>query len=247
MEKPKAILFDLCDTLYLFDPSRFSRIQVGGKEVFSTLGLVHEVLSQSASIPFETFHAVFAQTSQEIDRLRGKEHREVSSEEKFGVILKRLGLGPEQVPSSLLGEMVSAHMNALASALVLPPAHLKLLQSLKGRYRLGIVSNFDHSPTVYDLLAREGLQAYFDTVVISAEVGWRKPRPEIFQQALERLSLEAKEVLFVGDNPLMDVGGAQEVGMPVFWFNRHGENISEGSVQAQGVLDRLEDLEKNLL
>ena len=53
------------------------------------------------------------------------------------------------------------------------------------RYRLAVVSNFDYSPTCLAILEREGIADLFETIVISDEVGWRKPKPVIFETALE--------------------------------------------------------------
>ncbi len=52
---------------------------------------------------------------------------------------------------------------------------------------------------------------------------YRKPHPSIFQLALDRLNLQASEVLFVGDNLNADIVGAQSVKMPAAWLNRTGK------------------------
>jgi FMN phosphatase YigB (HAD superfamily) len=49
--------------------------------------------------------------------------------------------------------------------------------------------------------------------VVSEDVGWRKPSPEIFQVALKRLQVRAEEVVYVGDSPIEDVKGAKEAGL----------------------------------
>jgi FMN phosphatase YigB (HAD superfamily) len=63
------------------------------------------------------------------------------------------------------------------------------------------------------VLAREGLLGRFQTVQISAEVGFRKPHPRIFEAALQELKLKGEEVLFVGDHPVDDILGARKMGM----------------------------------
>ena len=58
-------------------------------------------------------------------------------------------------------------------------------------------------------------------VVVSGEVGHRKPEPEIFHEALRCLGLDAGAgVLFVGDDPVTDIGGAQSVGLSTAWVHR---------------------------
>jgi len=68
----------------------------------------------------------------------------------------------------------------------------------------------------------------FETIVVSDEVGWRKPRRDIFDAALGRLGVRAEESLFVGDRADMDVLGAQQIGMDAAWINRDREPLPAG-------------------
>jgi putative hydrolase of the HAD superfamily len=66
-----------------------------------------------------------------------------------------------------------------------------------------------------------GLAEQFDVIVFSEEVGFRKPQPEIFLHALERLGVEPENAMFVGDRLDSDVQGAARVGMATvqaLWF-----------------------------
>jgi putative hydrolase of the HAD superfamily len=91
---------------------------------------------------------------------------------------------------------------------------------LSGRVRLGIVSNFDHAPTVREVLRRDRLEAFFDVVIVSDEVGWRKPHQVMFETALQRLEVSPGEALFVGDNYELDVVGATQAGLAAAWYTR---------------------------
>ena len=62
-------------------------------------------------------------------------------------------------------------------------------------------------------LDEQGLAERFDAVVFSSDVGIRKPRPEIFERALEELGVTADRALFVGDRLIADIRGARDVGM----------------------------------
>ena len=244
--KTKAVLFDLCDTLFLFDSKRLPSVSINGQEIRSTTGLVHEIFCRHAPVPFETFYHAFVETTQEITRVREQNHREVTSLEKFQRILHRLELKPAPVPDSWLTQIVWAHMNALATALHLPDSHRILIEEIRNKYPLGIITNFDHTPTVHQLLVREKLQDYFGPVVISAEVGWRKPRREIFQKALDLLGIKAEQAIFVGNDLKIDVVGAQAMGIPTVWFNRHNEAPSPHDPLPDYSVSRLEDLQNIL-
>jgi len=244
--KPKAVLFDLCDTLFLFEPQRLPSVSVNGQEIRSTTGLVYETFSKYAPISFEAFYKSFVEITQEILRARELDHREVTSFERFQRVLHRLNLGPAQIPTSVLMQIVLTHMNALATALYLPHSHRIVIEEIKDKYSLGIITNFDHAPTVHQLLLREGLKDYFEPVVISAEAGWRKPRREIFQKALDLLGLKAKDTVFVGNDLKIDVVGAYAMGIPTIWFNRHNETPSPHYPLPDYSLSHLEELGKVL-
>jgi putative hydrolase of the HAD superfamily len=94
------------------------------------------------------------------------------------------------------------------------------LQQLHGKYKLGIVSNFAIPECVNKLLEKHGLDKLFDVVVVSGAVNKRKPSPEIFQKALEKLGVSAEDAVFVGDTVDADVIGAKAVGMKVIFIER---------------------------
>jgi HAD superfamily hydrolase (TIGR01549 family) len=98
-----------------------------------------------------------------------------------------------------------------------------LLEALRGRgLRLALVSN-TASPQwlLQPILERQGLVDRVDAIVLSSEVGKRKPHPAIFERALEELGVDAGVALFVGDRLEADILGASRVGMKTvqaFWF-----------------------------
>jgi len=88
-----------------------------------------------------------------------------------------------------------------------------VLETLKINYKLGIVSNFPHRNALLATLKRLGLSHFFDAIVVSAELGVRKPHPRLFIEALKKLNAKASEAVFVGDTLKTDIFGAQNVGM----------------------------------
>jgi HAD superfamily hydrolase (TIGR01509 family) len=134
-------------------------------------------------------------------------------------MLRRLALDPGDYPTGFVESLLDAHRHALSEAATFPPHYVDLLHALRPRYRLAVVSNFDYTPTALGMLTLAGVAELFDTIVVSDAIGWRKPRPEIFEAALERLAVRASEALFVGDRADIDVIGAQRLGMPVAWVN----------------------------
>ncbi len=96
------------------------------------------------------------------------------------------------------------------------PEVLEMLQVLTDRgLKMGIVTNSFHPITVRDLeITAHGLADFFpDCRVTAADVGYLKPHPEIFEHALRKLGVTADEAVFVGDNAVADIAGAQGAGM----------------------------------
>jgi HAD superfamily hydrolase (TIGR01549 family) len=109
------------------------------------------------------------------------------------------------------------------------PNAVQVLETLNAELPVALISNFDHPPFVYDVLARQGLLELFDTVVVSGEVGIKKPNPAIFTIALERLGLEPEYVAYVGDAP-EDVEGAVAAHLvPILIDRRTGDSWAEAA------------------
>jgi putative hydrolase of the HAD superfamily len=113
---------------------------------------------------------------------------------------------------------------------------LQVLTSLKRMgMKTAIVSNtpWGSSGHVWrSELARHGLLA--DAVVFCTDVGWRKPHAAPFRRALEMLDVAAKEAVFVGDDPVWDVEGANGAGVrPILLATRaHQSNPAQVTVAA---------------
>jgi FMN phosphatase YigB (HAD superfamily) len=224
-----AILFDLFDTLVLFDRTRLPLVTINGKRVHTTAGHLHAILLEHIpDVTLESCYAALLESWQEAERQRAIDHREVPAPERFAHFLRCLALDPATCPVGLVHSLLETHRRELRRAAEFPAHHGPLLLDLAGRVRLGVVSNFDYTPTALDILERTGVADLFGAIVVSDEIGWRKPRPEIFARALLELGVAAGETLFVGDRADIDVLGAQRAGMPAVWINRAGEALPPG-------------------
>jgi putative hydrolase of the HAD superfamily len=145
--------------------------------------------------------------------------------------------------------LLQTHGRELSKASEFPAHHGPLLRRLAREYRLAVVSNFDYTPTARRILDTAGVTELFGTIVVSDEIGWRKPKALIFEETCRRLSIEPAQALFVGDRADIDVVGAQALGIPVAWINRGGEPLPPGIAppdfeirdlaELEGILSRL--------
>jgi FMN phosphatase YigB (HAD superfamily) len=87
------------------------------------------------------------------------------------------------------------------------------LEEMRGRgWRLGVISNWDNLD-LEAVLQDLGIWEFFAMALPSAQAGYAKPRPEIFEQALEMIGAQAHEAAHVGDSYRADVMGARGVGI----------------------------------
>lgn len=96
------------------------------------------------------------------------------------------------------------------------------LTALRGAgYRLGVVSNWGWN--LPDLCDAWGITPLVDFVVTSARVGYAKPNPRIFHEAIRQGEAAPSAMLHVGDSHYADVGGARGAGIDAVWLNRAGK------------------------
>lgn len=107
-------------------------------------------------------------------------------------------------------------MSAVAQASELDPEVLSIVQELRGRYQLILLTNYTREWLAV-LRARYPLADWFDVIVNSADVGMRKPDPRIYQWTCARLGVTPAECLFVDDRP-RNTEVAVALGMRVIVF-----------------------------
>jgi putative hydrolase of the HAD superfamily len=199
----------------------------------------------SASVPHVSIaqlHGAMAESWREAERLRAIDHREVAAPERFAHLFRCLSLDPTACRPGLVTDLIETHRRELARAVAFPARHAELLRQLGERYRLAVVSNFDYTPTALAILREAGIVDLFETIVVSDAVGWRKPAPVIFHQALDRMRIDVGEALFVGDRADIDVAGARALGMDVAWLNPAAEPLPGGLAPPTYELRDLVDL-----
>lgn len=77
---------------------------------------------------------------------------------------------------------------------------VKIIEKLKKSYKIGLLSN-SNGKHLRDILKTENMESLFDFIVISGEVNHIKPEEEVFEIALNGLSLMPTETIFIDDNP----------------------------------------------
>ncbi len=94
---------------------------------------------------------------------------------------------------------------------------IETLEKLKGKYKLGIVTNGGVSPQSTKI-RNAGIEKYFETIVISGAYEFSKPDVRLFQIACDNLKVKPEESIYVGDTFGNDILGAYNAGMIPIWI-----------------------------
>jgi putative hydrolase of the HAD superfamily len=117
-----------------------------------------------------------------------------------------------------IGKAVDDYFSAFYDRVSLIPDTLETLTTLKQSYSLGLLSNFTHAPAAREILIRTGLAPCFDAILISGEIGYRKPHAFVFEELSKGLGVKKEKILFTGDDPEPDIHGALKAGLNPVWF-----------------------------
>lgn len=128
---------------------------------------------------------------------------------------------PQAVLGPLFDDLYSHYAHPAAWTVF--PDVLPALSALHGRWRLFVLSNFDRR--LRDILAGHGLTRFFDSLIISSEVGASKPDGRIFAHAAGLAACRPDECLHIGDDEHFDLEGARAAGFAARLAQRPGRGL----------------------
>ena len=154
---------------------------------------------------------------------RDEDYREIGLRDRLGAVL-----GNDA--TALIDAMTAAFEPGFVATLTVTPGVREVLRHCRKHYRLAVVSNIFVPGLPRRALAQFDLLQFFDFVSDSAELGYKKPAPEIYRDALQRAQAKPEQVLFVGDNLANDVLAPERLGMRAAWFNRSSNRAASPNV-----------------
>jgi len=190
----------------------------------------------------QEFMQTYREVASKYRRIRHSKHMEVSNRVLLTDTLNRLGYDLEAT-SPKIGEAVKAYFDPWM--LTLYADTRETLSRLRESHRIGLISNFTDTAFLSDSLSNLELDEYFECVLVSDDVGWRKPHPHIFKRFLASMNVEPNETLFIGDDLECDIQGAKGVDMKTAWIVRslHQTTIQETGVRPDYIIHSLSELE----
>jgi putative hydrolase of the HAD superfamily len=150
-------------------------------------------------------------------------------ENRISWYLARMDLA---APPTDLSELAAGLCDAWQGRLEVDPEAFTMFARLDGTYRTGLVTNFDHPPHIFKLLRENALEGMFETVVVSAEEGVKKPDPEILRIACRRMACEPSRTIYLGDS-IVDYEAAIAASITPVIIRRGGQEEIENSRDIQ--------------
>jgi len=176
----------------------------------------HRAVSKRVEKPprEKEFIRVLTEGLEQTRRRRGREMIEIPLVSFLEDRLMILDVDPKE---DLIEEGLGIFYQALLEHRTLIPGAVEILRNLEeSGYLIGLISDVAWGlPSRFPLmdLRHYGLDAFFDDMVFSTDVGLRKPNPMIFRIALENLGARNEESVYVGNNLQTDIAGALGAGM----------------------------------
>jgi putative hydrolase of the HAD superfamily len=205
----RAVVFDYANTLIRF-----------GEEQLTAYGhgLADALIQNYGPLDLERFFALRAKARREPYEGNPPLYRE----HDLALLTRELvrELYGEEPSQGILDALLDVRFRNFVNVVHAEEDVAHVLTTLTRRYTLGLLSNYTAGSAIRASLDKAGLAGYFDSVVVSGDLGYVKPHPILFAKSLEELGLPAYAVLFVGDNWLADVQGAKRVGMQMVQMRR---------------------------
>ncbi|UCH31944.1 MAG: HAD family hydrolase [Candidatus Bathyarchaeota archaeon] len=235
MTKIKAVLLDFIGTLTEL---------VGYSLEKAEHKMLRTLIENGYNIDNKSFFDAYAKVHQKFYDIRYEQLIEVTNAIWISETMNNLGFDTEPEDEGIR-KAVDVFFEDYLKALKLRPHVIPVLQKLSKGYKLGIVSNFTCASVIHAGLRELKIYDYFDVVLISDAVGWRKPSPRIFHEALRRLKVTSEETLFVGDTPAEDIKGAKNVGIRTVFISSQFNSVSDmqkAIQQPDYIIENLQDL-----
>jgi putative hydrolase of the HAD superfamily len=208
MKAPRAVLFDLDDTILSTDATADASWRETCERVQQALpGVDAETLFQ------ELLKQRAWYWSDASRHTRGRLRLPMAREEIAALALAKLGVRAPELP-----RLMASTYTALAAEKITPfPRAIETLEWLRGRgVRLGLITN-GASEVQRWKINRFALAKHFDVIVVEEEFGIGKPDPSVFQYALREVGVHPRDAWMVGDRLDWDIIPSQALGIAGVW------------------------------
>lgn len=233
----KAICFDLGNTLIEFGPRQikmqYKRLTAKLVEMFGSCdsAKLKEIRDRQIVAPYSNGY------------------RENDVHECCRELIE--GIYPVTATKKQVNELAEERYQTFVEIIELADNVIPLLEDLGQHYRLALLSNFPCGRSIRDGIDQLGITSYFDSIVVSGDIGWVKPHPSPYESLLTQLGEQPKDCLYVGDNWLADIQGAKGMAMNAILTTEHLPyerfEPNNGDFQPDAIIAHIEELRDLLL
>ncbi|MGF1686917.1 5-amino-6-(5-phospho-D-ribitylamino)uracil phosphatase YigB [Photobacterium japonica] len=199
---PKAITFDLDDTLYDNRPV----IRRAEQAMYDWLAREHPVTNGMGPARWQALKQAVAQVDPFL-------HHDVTQWRFEYLKIGLMQFGYPLVLAEQAAQQGVDHVLAVRNQVDVPAETHRVLTALSQRVPLVAITNGNVD------VEKIGLAPYFSAVFMAGRDGMAKPESDLFVQAAHHLGVAPSAILHVGDHPVSDVGGALQNGFRACWFN----------------------------
>jgi putative hydrolase of the HAD superfamily len=203
----KHLFFDLDRTLWDFEKN--------SHEVLLELYLKYDLLAKGI-VDSKVFIERYKHHNEKLWDLyrQNKIEKDKLRDERFKITLDEFGINSPELAANL-GVDYLAHCPNKTN--LFPYVH-STLNYLKDRYALHIITN-GFQEVQYQKLENSNLIDYFEQIITSEQVGFKKPSQQIFKFSMLKAFAKPSDSLMIGDDLHADILGAKDIGMSQVFFN----------------------------
>ena len=206
MQRYRNLFIDLDDTIYDFSAA--------SRESFhETYDLLHY---ERYFDSFEQYMQIYEPYNLELWRIygEGKITKAELNRRRYLHPLETVGVNDPQLAESFCHEA----LGRIPTKNKLVDGAIELLEYLKPKYRMHILSN-GFKELQSHKMRTSGILHYFDSLILSEDIGINKPRRELFEYALQKSGSQVSDSIMIGDMFDTDIAGAAGIGMEQIYYN----------------------------
>ena len=208
----KHIFFDLDHTLWDFETNS----NLAFKKIFTKHGL---------AVDLEKFFNYYSAINRNYWKLFRQE--KIGKETlRYGRLKDTFELIKFEAGNDLINKLSQDYIEFLPHNNHLIEVTNELLKYLYPKYKMHIITN-GFTEVQHRKLINSGIKSYFDEIITSERVGFKKPNPKIFKYALELIGSTPDQAIMIGDNWEADIMGAKKLGIDVIYCNFNKEPVSD--------------------
>ena len=233
----QAILFDINGTLIDIQTDE------GSEEIYR--GISHFLTYQRIYIHRWEVRDEYFRLMEEQRRANGEAFPEFDAVELWRQFLRRRPEACHSMPPEKLRWMpiflAEMYRGISRFRLQLYPEVKTALDELAQRFKLAALSDAQSAWALPEMRA-VGIELYFQPIIVSGDLGFRKPDKRIFEAALNGLDLPPENVLFVGNDMYRDIYGAKQFGMKTVFFSSNQGRQTANGVEPDYIIYRFAEL-----